>query len=150
MQKKRRENTQGTTNSNFVCVRHTGFLNVSATSCTKYILEFCVFSGLKLCLKSRKCGKQDKHLGKCDNNLLQDPSLNIIVNSNLIEQFKDAKLLGIDNILTIYVQLLKGWHYYEGSCCSSPTTAHYDSITPVFTIILSIIQAPGEIVPIFL
>ena len=35
---------------------------------TVRVAEFVHFRELKLCLKSRKCGKKDKHSGRCDTN----------------------------------------------------------------------------------
>ena len=32
------------------------------------VAEFVFFRELKLCLKSRKCSKKDKHSGRCDTN----------------------------------------------------------------------------------
>ena len=35
---------------------------------TVSVAEFVLFRELKLCSKSRKCGKKDKHSGRCDTN----------------------------------------------------------------------------------
>ena len=35
---------------------------------TVSVAEFVLFRELKLCSKSRKCGKEDKHSGRCDTN----------------------------------------------------------------------------------